>query len=150
MPRPSRSSSSSRDTPPPPPPPPRSDSLRLSAEDMVLVANGGARTPSGALAHFLAAYTPAELALARSDYLRPPAASPVPPRSSLSLRVDSAEAVAPRRSRPRHVPHAHSHSGHALRRQGRARSPPSPPTPADLSCDCLPMDPIPPPELFDF
>ncbi|KAJ8706126.1 hypothetical protein PYW07_010903 [Mythimna separata] len=118
---------------------------------MVLVANGGARTPSGALAHFLAAYTPAELALARSDYLRPPVSpargTPVQPRSSLSLRVDSEDI--PRPSRARHVPHAHSYSVHTLRRQGRARSPPSPPT-FELSCDCLPSEPIPPPELFDF
>ncbi|XP_075987582.1 uncharacterized protein LOC142984110 [Anticarsia gemmatalis] len=115
---------------------------------MARVANGGARTPTGALAHFLAAYTPAERALARSDYLRPPAspARPAPgaPRSSLSLRVEADEP----RARPRLAPHAHSYSVHTLRRQGRARSPPSPPSPPD--CDCLPVEPIPPPELFDF
>ncbi|CAH2061955.1 unnamed protein product, partial [Iphiclides podalirius] len=54
----------------PPPPPVRRASLRLSAENMVSVANGGAVTPSGALRHYLQ---------------RPQ------PRSSLSLRVDCAE-----------------------------------------------------------
>ncbi|CAB3247184.1 unnamed protein product [Arctia plantaginis] len=123
---------------------------------MARVANGGARTPTGTLRHFLAAPGPAERALARSDYLRPPLSpargAPEAPRSSLSLRVDDEP-----RSRPRLAPHAHSYSVHALRRQGRARSPPSPPSPpSPLSppsppeCDCLPVDPIPPPELFDF
>lgn len=125
--------------PVPPPPPPRSDSLRLSAEDMVLIANGGQRTSSGALAHFLAAYSPAELSLARSDYLRPPGSPPrLHPRSALSLRADSADVPSPYRV-------AYS-STHTLRRQPRALSPPTPPSP----CDCLPLEPIPPPELFDF
>lgn len=140
------SSSDERATPPPPPPP-RTDSLRLSAEDMVLVANGGLRTPSGALAHFLAAYTPAELSLARSEYLRPPL-SPnesqdrdhVQPRSSLSLRADSVDVDHGRKLRPM-AHQSYSYSVHTLRRQPRVRSP---------ECDCLPTDPIPPPELFDF
>ncbi|XP_072933958.1 uncharacterized protein, partial [Epargyreus clarus] len=127
-------------SPSPPPPPPRSDSLRLSAEDMVLVANGGLRTPSGTLAHFLA-YPPHRLCIARSDYLRPMSPARPQPRSSLSLRVDDDT------DHP-HPPHPpHSCSVHTLRRPPRPRSPPSPLEP---SCDCLPTDPIPPPELFDF
>ncbi|XP_046974599.1 uncharacterized protein LOC124540862 [Vanessa cardui] len=103
---------------------------------MVLVANAGLRTPSGALAHYLTAYTPESLA--RSDYLRPPLSpARVQPRSSLSLRADSADVDTKHR-----LPH--TSSVYALRRQGRVRSPVSPP------CDCLPVDPIPPPELFDF
>nr|XP_053620545.1 uncharacterized protein LOC128681031 [Plodia interpunctella] len=116
---------------------------------MVMVANGGMRTPSGALAHFLAAYTPAELSLARSDYLRPPLSPSrsttsntyIQPRSSLSLRADSADVDDGRRLKPKMPHQSYSYSVHTLRRQSRARSPP---------CDCLPMDPIPPPELFDF
>ncbi|CAH2236169.1 jg1400 [Pararge aegeria aegeria] len=104
---------------------------------MVLVANAGLRTPSGALAHYLTAYTPESLA--RSDYLRPPLSpARIQPRSSLSLRVDS---VDEERLKYRVV---HTSSVHLLKRQGRVRSPVSPP------CDCLPIDPIPPPELFDF
>lgn len=102
----------------------------------MLVANGGARTPSGALAHFLAAYCPAELALARSDYLRPPLSPRAAPRSSLSLRVDSAELAPLLRART-----PHSVSVHTLRRQARAHEP---------VYDALPSEPIPPPELFDF
>lgn len=120
------------------------------------VANGGARTASGALAHFLAAYTPAELALARSDYLRAPPspARPPPgaPRSALSLRAASEEPARLLRPPAHYAGYAgygYTHSVHTLRRQGRARSPPSPPN-FELSCDCLPVDPIPPPELFDF
>lgn len=141
------SSSDDRSTPPPPPPPPpRTDSLRLSAEDMVFVANGGMRTPSGALAHFLTAYSPAELSLARSDYLRPPVSphhsSSIQPRSSLSLRADSADIDHSSRNLKPKMPHqSYSYSVHTLRRQSRMRSP---------ECDCLPTDPIPPPELFDF
>lgn len=117
----------------------------------MFVANGGMRTSSGALAHFLAAYTPAELSLARSDYLRPPLSpSPSPgvqPRSSLSLRADSADLDAGRAAlRPRMPHQSYSYSVHTLRRQPRAISPPSPPS----ACDCLPTHPIPPPELFDF
>lgn len=132
----------------PPPPPPRTDSLKLSTEDMVLVANAGLRTPSGTLAHYLTAYTPDSFT--RSDYLRPQLStytpdsftrsdyylrppSPVQPRSSLSLRADSMDV-------PRIM---HTSSVHLIR-QARVRSPPSP------ECDCLPIDPIPPPELFDF
>ncbi|XP_059047959.1 uncharacterized protein LOC131843348 [Achroia grisella] len=117
---------------------------------MVLVANGGMRTPSGALAHFLAAYTPAELSLARSDYLRPPlspsrstvSSAQIHPRSSLSLRAESADVDdGARLLRPKMPHQSYSYSVHTLRRQHRTRSPP---------CDCLPVDPIPPPELFDF
>ncbi|XP_049882393.1 uncharacterized protein LOC126378214 [Pectinophora gossypiella] len=117
---------------------------------MVVIANGGMRTPSGALAHFLAAYTPAELSLARSDYLRPPlspnrsvaSTTYIQPRSSLSLRADSADIDQGRQTLKPKMPHqSYSYSVHTLRRQPRMRSP---------ECDCLPIDPIPPPELFDF
>lgn len=157
---------------------------------MVKLANGGQRTPSGTLAHFLAAdyiarsdyriphlkskdtyLSPDEQVLARSDYLRPngspkrstyltaneitlaksdylrPQASPnKQPRSSLSLKADSVEVETRCKTlRPRVKHQSYSYSVHTLRRQARALSPPfSPP------CDCLPMDPIPPPELFDF
>lgn len=157
---------------------------------MVQVANGGQRTPSGTLAHFLAAdymarsdylrphlkskntyLTPDELILAKSDYLRPvlspkksssymipneislaksdflrpplsPSRSMQQPRSSLSLRADSVEVEQRCTSlRPRVQHQSYSYSVHTLRRQPRAVSPP---------CDCLPTEPIPPPELFDF
>lgn len=114
-------------SPSPPPPPPRCDSLRLSAEDMVLVANAGLRTPSGTLAHYLTDY--------RSDYLRPPEPR-AHPRSSLSLRAETVDVDV------RVIPH--TVSVHTLRRQSRVHSPALP------LCDCLPVDPIPPPELFDF
>lgn len=112
------------------------------------MANAGLRTPSGTLAHYLTPYTPEIFtrsdylrpqlstyrpqSFTKSDYLRPPS-SPVQPRSSLSLRTDSVEV------------HGiiHTSSVHLIR-QARVRSPPS------LECDCLPVDPIPPPELFEF
>lgn len=191
-------SSSDRDTPPPVPPlpPPRTDSLRLSTadsiqlstEDIVKLANGGQRTPSGTLAHFLATdymarsdyriphlkskntyLSPDEQVLAKSDYLRPHvspkrstyltaneitlaksdylrAPSPKQPRSSLSLKADSVEVRASNTLRPRVQHQSYSYSVHTLRRQARVSPPMSPPLP----CDCLPTEPIPPPELFDF
>ncbi|KAJ2943134.1 hypothetical protein O0L34_g18842 [Tuta absoluta] len=117
---------------------------------MVCIANGGLRTRSGALAHFLAAYSPAELALARSDYLRAPPLSPAPhhapalhPRSTISLRADSQDTYidSNRHLKPKMPHQSYSYSVHTLRRQPRINSP---------ECDCLPMDPIPPPALFDF
>ncbi|KAL0810509.1 hypothetical protein ABMA28_010630 [Loxostege sticticalis] len=84
---------------------------------MVLVANAGLRTPSGALQHFLAVYSPAY--------------SPVHPRSSLSLRAESADDA-----HAHAAARAHSASTHALRRP--------------CACAGLPRGPIPPPELFDF
>ncbi|KAI5633824.1 hypothetical protein NE865_13460 [Phthorimaea operculella] len=119
---------------------------------MVCIANGGMRTPSGALAHFLAAYTPQELSLARSDYLRPPPPgnhltpchyTTVQPRSTISLRTESQDTYidSNRHLKPKMPHQSYSYSVHTLRRQPRINSP---------ECDCLPMDPIPPPELFDF
>ncbi|CAG9573004.1 unnamed protein product [Danaus chrysippus] len=105
----------------PPPPPPRSDSLRLSAEDMVLSANAGARTSTGALAHYLTA----ELLATRPQ-----------PRSALSLRVDSEPAPCIKLTA----------SAHALPYIPILPPPPPPATrPAPL-----PLEPLPPPELFDF
>ncbi|CAD0206146.1 unnamed protein product [Chrysodeixis includens] len=63
------------------------------------------------------------------------------PRSSLSLRADSEDP--PHAPRPALAHSAHSYSVHTLRRPPRARD-------REPPCDCLPTDPIPPPELFDF
>ncbi|KAI8433600.1 hypothetical protein MSG28_015621 [Choristoneura fumiferana] len=155
-----------RERPPPPPPPPRptrphplSLALALPLALQLRRACAATTTPTpenGQLTpvrrrHGLCRQRRHEDLL--SDYLRPPL-SPNPsqtiqPRSSLSLRADSADLDAGRATlRPRMPHQSYSYSVHTLRRQPRAISPPSPPSPWD--CLPLPTHPIPPPELFDF